>query len=92
MFAMLTGRRTTLRTDKCTDRIIRLCTSVALDGLNLTEKWVVCTVSILKHSDFPPFYLFIKKNPKHFAFITFIYVCIQNVHVGMFTQRQHVFP
>lgn len=53
MFVMLTGQRTTLHTDKCTDRIIRLCTSVALDGLNLTEKRVVCIVSILKYLDFP---------------------------------------
>lgn len=43
---MLTGQHTTLHTDKCTDRIIRLCTSVALDGLNLTEKRAVCIVSI----------------------------------------------
>lgn len=59
MFVMLTGQRTTLHTDKCTDRIIRLCTSVALDGLNLMEKQVVCTVSILKYSDFSTFYLYL---------------------------------
>lgn len=47
MFVILTGRRTTQHTDMCTDRIIRLCTSVALDGLNLTKKQVVCIVSIL---------------------------------------------
>lgn len=46
MSLTLTGRRTTQHTDKCTDKITRLCTSVVLDGLNLTEKQVVCIVSI----------------------------------------------
>lgn len=46
LFVILTGRRTTQRTDKCTGRIMRLCTSVALDGPNLTEKRVVFIVSI----------------------------------------------
>lgn len=63
---VLTGQRTTLHTDKCTDRIIRLCTSVALDGLNLTEKLVVCIVSILKYSRFSTIYPL-----KHFFFFFF---------------------
>lgn len=33
-FVVLTGQPTTLHTDKCTNRITRLCTSVALDGPN----------------------------------------------------------
>lgn len=53
MFVMLTGRHTTQHTDKCTDRIIRLCTSVALDGLNLMERQVVSTVSIFLYYYFP---------------------------------------
>lgn len=46
LFVMLTERHTTQHTDKCTDRIIRLCTSVALDGLNSMERQVVSIVSI----------------------------------------------
>lgn len=46
MFVMSTGQHTTLHTDKFTDRIIRLCTSVALDGLSLMVKRVVYIVSV----------------------------------------------
>lgn len=52
MLVILTGRRTTQHTDKCTDRIIRLCTNVALDGPNLMEKRVVFIVSILNPYNF----------------------------------------
>lgn len=44
-FVVFAGRRTTRRTDRCTGRIIRPCTSAALDGPSLTGKPGVSTVS-----------------------------------------------
>lgn len=78
MFVMLTGQRTTLHTDKCTDRIIRLCTSVALDGLNSTEKLVVCIVSILKYSHFSTFH---PLKHIYFLFIVTFFCFKQNMQV-----------
>lgn len=47
LFSLVTELHTTQRTDKCTDRIIKLSTSVALDGLNSMERQAAFIVSIL---------------------------------------------
>lgn len=68
---VLTGRRTTQRTDKSTGRIIRPCTSAAPDGLSLTERRVVCIVSVMKCSSL--------------SFMKLLF-CIKR-NTGMFTQK-----
>lgn len=64
-FVMLAGQRTTPRTDRCTGRIIRLCTSAALDGPSLTGKPVVSTVSNHKCLPFPVFFFVKWKDIEH---------------------------
>ncbi len=88
MFVMSTGQHTTLHTGKCTGRIIRLCTSVALDGLNLMEKQVACIVSILKHSDFSSFHPFeVRKNV---TFIRFLMFNSQLIIQGRYVHRKAI--
>lgn len=45
LVCLVAGRRITLHTDKCIDRIMRRCTSAARDGHSSTGKLDVCTVS-----------------------------------------------